>query len=75
VTLLLLILASWILVVSLVLGLCAAARRGDQREAIEVGGAASVESPEPRVLADPQARIGRRSEPARQLVGAGGPGR
>jgi hypothetical protein len=70
---LLLIGSAWILVVSLVLGLCAAARRGDEREQRRTTVAARREKPEPGLLsADAAARHGRGAEPAHELVGAGG---
>lgn len=68
---LLLIIASWMLVASIVLGLCVAARRGDQQEERRAQ-AARPELPTPHRL--PVTRHGQSSkpDPAHELVGARG---
>jgi hypothetical protein len=67
---LLLIIPAWILVVSIVLALCVAARRGDQHEERLAGAAAPTELPAPSRLA--VTRQSPRADAARELVGAGG---
>jgi hypothetical protein len=68
---LLLIIPCWILLLALVLGLCLAARRGDQRveSGTEAGAHGAVDEPS---LAYGKARERGNADSAQQLVGASG---
>jgi hypothetical protein len=67
---LLLIIPSWILILSIVLALCVAARRGDQQEERRAEAAARPELPAPHRL--PVTRESSKPEPAHELLGARG---
>jgi hypothetical protein len=69
----LIIIASWLLVVSVVIGLCVAARRGDLQHERSASAATWGQEPESIVIsAHTSARHGSHAERDRQLVGAGG---
>jgi hypothetical protein len=69
----LIILAAWILVVSLVAGLCAAARCGDVQLEHARSPAGLGDAPRPIVVPSPaHARLTGGAEPAADLVGAAG---
>jgi hypothetical protein len=69
---LLLIIPFWILVLSIVLALCVAARRGDQQEERRAEAAARLELPTPHRLPVTRHCSKPELEPAHELVGARG---
>jgi hypothetical protein len=69
---LLIIFSAWILVLSFVVALCLAARRGDLEPEPASAAGRCVETPESRVIAaHASPRRGRSPEPRRSLDGAG----
>jgi len=67
---LLLIVPAWILVLSVVLAVCVAARRGDQQQEAGAGAVAWAEPPAPSRM--PVTRESHQPEQPQRLVGAGG---